>query len=61
MVVIAVGLIAWRLSRNVPMGRKEEVWETKAQVVGWISAFLYRKLGLFLWSLFAGNGRRVEY
>lgn len=39
--IVLVALIAWRLSINVPKGRKEEVWETKAQVVGWISAFLY--------------------
>ncbi|KDE05492.1 hypothetical protein MVLG_04180 [Microbotryum lychnidis-dioicae p1A1 Lamole] len=40
-VVLGVGIVAWRLSRDVPQGRKPEVWDTKAQVVGWASAFLY--------------------
>lgn len=39
--VAGVGIVAWRLSRDVPEGRKQEVWDTKAQVVGWMSAFLY--------------------
>ncbi|KAL8290319.1 hypothetical protein RQP46_002577 [Phenoliferia psychrophenolica] len=39
--VIAIGATAWYLSRDAPAGRVKEVWETKAQVVGWISAFLY--------------------
>lgn len=40
--VAGVGIVAWRLSRDVPEGRKQEVWDTKAQIVGWMSAFLYR-------------------
>ncbi|SCV73879.1 BQ2448_6309 [Microbotryum intermedium] len=40
-IVLGVGIVAWRLSRDVPQGRKPEVWDTKAQVVGWVSAFLY--------------------
>ncbi|KAK4049795.1 putative vacuolar membrane transporter for cationic amino acids [Microbotryomycetes sp. JL201] len=39
--VVAIGLAAWWMSTDVPLGRKREVWDTKAQVVGWISAFLY--------------------
>lgn len=45
-IVSAVGIVAWRLSRDAPVGRRREVWDTKAQVVGWISAFLYRELSL---------------
>lgn len=41
---VAVGLLfllAWKLSAEAPLGRKKEIWDTKAQVVGWASAFLY--------------------
>lgn len=40
-IVAAIGGVAWYLARNAPAGRVKEVWETKAQIVGWISAFLY--------------------
>lgn len=41
--IIIVGSIAWKLSAShVGEGRREEVWDTKAQIVGWMSAFLYR-------------------
>ncbi|KAM0790300.1 hypothetical protein ACM66B_005601 [Microbotryomycetes sp. NB124-2] len=39
--VVAIGFAAWWMSTDVPEGRRKEVWDTKAQVVGWISAFLY--------------------
>lgn len=40
--VLVVGVIAWFASKHAGRGgRKEEVWDTSAQVVGWISAFLY--------------------
>ncbi|GAA6023754.1 hypothetical protein JCM11491_006033 [Sporobolomyces phaffii] len=40
--VIGVGIAAWFASRGVgDEGRVPEVWDTKAQVSGWISAFLY--------------------
>ncbi|GAA5871960.1 hypothetical protein JCM8547_006201 [Rhodosporidiobolus lusitaniae] len=40
--VLLVGVIAWFVSKDAGKdGRKEEVWDTSAQVVGWISAFLY--------------------
>ena len=38
---VIVGIVAWRGSVGVNPGRKLEVWNTKAQVVGWISAALY--------------------
>ncbi len=38
---VTVGIVAWRGSVGVNPGRKAEVWSTKAQVVGWISAALY--------------------
>lgn len=42
MLVIVVGVLAWKFSREVPHeDRRPEVWDTKAQVVGWASAFLY--------------------
>ncbi|ORY59039.1 hypothetical protein BCR35DRAFT_201718 [Leucosporidium creatinivorum] len=40
-VVVLVGALAWWAARDAPLGRKKEVWQTKAQVVGWVSAFLY--------------------
>ncbi|GAA5934316.1 PQ-loop repeat-containing protein [Sporobolomyces koalae] len=40
--VVGVGIIAWFAGKHVGKdGRTEEVWDTSAQVVGWISAFLY--------------------
>ncbi|GAA5918716.1 hypothetical protein JCM1841_006257 [Sporobolomyces salmonicolor] len=40
--VAVVGVVAWFASRDVGRdGRREEVWDTRAQVVGWVSAFLY--------------------
>ncbi|GAA6033807.1 hypothetical protein JCM8097_000351 [Rhodosporidiobolus ruineniae] len=40
--VLVVGVIAWFASKDAGKeGRKEEVWDTSAQVVGWVSAFLY--------------------
>ncbi|KAI5479443.1 hypothetical protein MNV49_003587 [Pseudohyphozyma bogoriensis] len=39
--VAFVAGMAWRLSKDGPMGRKLEVWDTKAQILGWISAVLY--------------------
>lgn len=39
--IFFIGALAWHLSKDAPRGRKIEVWDTKAQVVGWISAFLY--------------------
>lgn len=42
--IIAVGLIAFAAGKkSVKQGRVEEVWDTPAQIVGWISAFLYRQ------------------
>lgn len=38
---VTVGIVAWRGSVGVNPGRRLEVWNTKAQVVGWISAALY--------------------
>lgn len=41
--VVGVGVVAWFAGKGLDeQGRFEEVWETKAQIVGWISAFLYR-------------------
>ncbi|BGP18298.1 Putative vacuolar membrane transporter for cationic amino acids [Rhodosporidiobolus nylandii] len=40
--VLLVGVIAWFASKDAGKdGRREEVWDTSAQVVGWVSAFLY--------------------
>ncbi|GAA5879023.1 hypothetical protein JCM16303_001271 [Sporobolomyces ruberrimus] len=40
--VVGVGIAAWFAGKGVGKeGRIEEVWDTKAQIVGWISAFLY--------------------
>ncbi|GAA5993284.1 hypothetical protein JCM11641_001118 [Rhodosporidiobolus odoratus] len=40
--VLLVGVVAWFVSKSQEgTGRKEEVWDTSAQVVGWVSAFLY--------------------
>ncbi|GAA5903251.1 hypothetical protein JCM6882_008118 [Rhodosporidiobolus microsporus] len=40
--VIVVGVIAWFASKGRGKhGRVEEVWDTSAQIVGWMSAFLY--------------------
>lgn len=41
--IIVVGLIAYAAGKkSAKNGRTEEVWDTSAQIVGWISAFLYR-------------------
>jgi hypothetical protein len=41
--IVVVGLIAYAAGKkSAKNGRTEEVWDTSAQVVGWISAFLYR-------------------
>ncbi|KAM0748441.1 PQ-loop-domain-containing protein [Meredithblackwellia eburnea MCA 4105] len=40
-IVFAIGAVAWYLSKDAPQGRRREVWDTKAQVVGWFSAFMY--------------------
>lgn len=46
--VVGVGIAAWFAGKGVGKeGRIEEVWDTKAQIVGWISAFLYREPPLF--------------
>lgn len=42
-VVVLVGAMAWWAAKDAPEGRRREIWETKAQVVGWVSAFLYRE------------------
>ncbi|GAA5905311.1 hypothetical protein JCM5296_001438 [Sporobolomyces johnsonii] len=40
--VAVVGVVAWFASKDAGRnGRREEVWDTRAQVVGWLSAFLY--------------------
>ncbi|GAA6050607.1 hypothetical protein JCM3770_001485 [Rhodotorula araucariae] len=40
--IVLVGIIAWFVNPHAGRrGRVEEVWDTSAQVVGWISAFLY--------------------
>ncbi|GAA5844793.1 hypothetical protein JCM11251_002279 [Rhodosporidiobolus azoricus] len=40
--VLVVGVIAWFASKGRGKdGRVQEVWDTSAQIVGWISAFLY--------------------
>ncbi|BGP55974.1 Putative vacuolar membrane transporter for cationic amino acids [Rhodotorula sphaerocarpa] len=40
--IIAIGLIAFAAGKkSAKQGRVEEVWDTPAQIVGWISAFLY--------------------
>lgn len=40
--VVGVGIIAWFAGKGIgKSGRIEEVWDTGAQIVGWISAFLY--------------------
>ncbi|GAA5879002.1 hypothetical protein JCM3774_004464 [Rhodotorula dairenensis] len=40
--IIVVGLIAYAAGKkSAKNGRTEEVWDTSAQIVGWISAFLY--------------------
>ncbi|GAA6063217.1 hypothetical protein JCM10212_002439 [Sporobolomyces blumeae] len=40
--VAVVGIVAWFASNGVGKhGRVVEVWDTSAQVVGWVSAFLY--------------------
>ncbi|GAA5906589.1 PQ-loop repeat-containing protein [Sporobolomyces salmoneus] len=40
--VVGVGIVAWFAGKGLGKeGRIPEVWETKAQIVGWISAFLY--------------------
>jgi len=42
--VCVVGIVAWFVGKGVGKeGRVVEVWDTSAQVVGWISAFLYRE------------------
>lgn len=41
--ILVVGLIAYAAGKkSAKNGRTEEVWDTSAQIVGWISAFLYR-------------------
>lgn len=46
--VCVVGIVAWFVGKGVGKeGRVVEVWDTSAQVVGWISAFLYRELSHF--------------
>jgi len=41
--IVVVGVVAWFLNAKAARkGRVEEVWDTSAQIVGWISAFLYR-------------------
>lgn len=41
--IVVVGVVAWFVNAKAARkGRVEEVWDTSAQVVGWISAFLYR-------------------
>ncbi|GAA5956179.1 hypothetical protein JCM3765_005482 [Sporobolomyces pararoseus] len=40
--VVGVGIVAWFAGKGIgKSGRVEEVWDTGAQIVGWISAFLY--------------------
>lgn len=40
--ILVVGLIAYAAGKkSAKQGRTEEVWDTSAQIVGWISAFLY--------------------
>ncbi|GAA5849779.1 hypothetical protein JCM5353_005540 [Sporobolomyces roseus] len=40
--VCVVGVVAWFVGKGVGKeGRIVEVWDTSAQIVGWISAFLY--------------------
>ncbi|GAA5944548.1 hypothetical protein JCM3775_003291 [Rhodotorula graminis] len=40
--ILVVGVVAWFVNAKAARkGRVEEVWDTSAQVVGWISAFLY--------------------
>ncbi|GJN92915.1 hypothetical protein Rhopal_005957-T1 [Rhodotorula paludigena] len=40
--IVIVGIVAWFVNAKAAQkGRVEEVWDTTAQVVGWISAFLY--------------------
>lgn len=47
--IVVVGLIAYAAGKkSAKNGRTEEVWDTSAQVVGWISAFLYRTFPSFL-------------
>lgn len=42
--IVVVGIVAWFVNAKAAQkGRVEEVWDTTAQVVGWISAFLYRE------------------
>ncbi|BGP41912.1 Putative vacuolar membrane transporter for cationic amino acids [Rhodotorula kratochvilovae] len=40
--IVVVGIVAWFANAHAGRrGRVEEVWDTSAQVVGWVSAFLY--------------------
>ncbi|KAI5481205.1 Cystinosin/ERS1p repeat protein [Pseudohyphozyma bogoriensis] len=39
--VVAWVLFSWNMGSRAPRGRKLEVWDDKAQFVGWCSAFLY--------------------
>jgi solute carrier family 66 (lysosomal lysine-arginine transporter), member 1 len=43
--VVIVGVGAWQFNRGngneVPTGPEEEKWDLKAQIFGWMSAFLY--------------------
>ncbi|GAA5987894.1 hypothetical protein JCM10908_007262 [Rhodotorula pacifica] len=40
--ILVVGLIAFAAGgKSAKNGRTEEVWDTPAQIVGWVSAFLY--------------------
>lgn len=46
--IVLLGTLAWKFSANTPTEARREVWDTKAQVVGWMSAFLYCKFFSFL-------------
>jgi hypothetical protein len=43
-IIVSAGVIAWFAGKNKNKeGRIIEEWDTSAQIVGWVSAFLYRE------------------
>jgi hypothetical protein len=56
--VFLVGIVGWQVSaRAAPSGPPREVWDDTAQIIGWISAVLYRafSLGAPAFSLIEAN------
>lgn len=41
--IVVFGIGSWITGKDIKRGQSHETWDTDAQIVGWISAFLYRK------------------